>query len=251
MTSTTLSQMSQQTTYEGQHCPVQGGHPRCTPTYLATSECSGGANGQLVVNLGAGNTLAAGNAVVVNGWSARGSITCYFPDGTTQSFGQWSPSGMSTDATYAVPGCAGAQAFVLYGGGFCGGSKLCGPDNSCVDDTIAINSVSHPPSPPVSPPTLPPPVAPSPLPSSPSPEPPPMPAPPLLSVVEEIQSLQAANAALQGLVASLTARIEQLEAQGNTGCAKFSQQGNMCVMSIANTSDTQSFKIIADLYTPV
>ena len=112
-------------THEGEHCPTQGGYPRCLVDRLSTSDCYASNQGhyQLRVNLGTGHVLAANNQVRASGWMPRAGLTCYFQYGTTQTYGPWTPGAVQNGpgALYNVPNCAGAFGFLLTGGGYCGG----------------------------------------------------------------------------------------------------------------------------------
>ena len=109
----------------GDTCPTQGGHPRCAPTALYASSCVNGYDHsfELRVNLGTSATLAGRNVIGVEGYYPAASFQCFMPDGSEVTLGPWAlPGSVSPPSEYTLTECAGAHAFILTGGGYCGAS---------------------------------------------------------------------------------------------------------------------------------
>ena len=224
---------TQTPTFEGEHCPRQGNHPRCLVDSIQASACqsSNQATYQVRMNLGTGRTLSATNSIEVGGWNGAGTLTCKFQNSADVTH-SWTPGG-STTGTYPIANCAGAYAFVLSGGGYCGYAKFSG-------DTIRVgNAILSPPprSPSPPPPSPKPPPPPPPLPPPPPATPPPM--PPMQAMFEEIRQLRG--------------RLEALELAAGGGalgqavgsCITSHIRGDQCVITSLNASNTSSIVVSA------
>lgn len=214
MTATTVD-TTQTPTFEGEHCPTQGNHPRCLVDSIQASACqsSNQATYQVRMNLGTGRTLSSENSIEVGGWNGAGTLTCKFQNSADVTH-SWTPGG-STTGTYPIANCAGAYAFVLSGGGYCGTAKFSG-------DIIRLRSTIPAPSYP--PPRSPPPVTPPPM-------------PPMLAMFEEIRQLRG--------------RLEALELAAGGGalgqavgsCIASHVRGDQCVITSLKASNTSSIVI--------